>query len=133
LKDCCCKECTESKDSILGSIEGFPQGVRAIIFPKGLEDFSIKIKRASALKCQKEAQRCCLLVDNFCEGVLVHFEGVVKEALDSHNSPWRIHEVPEAIRSCRGAGELRQVFSKCKLRRNQTMGSKSTMVVGSLT
>jgi hypothetical protein len=48
--------------------EEFPQGVLAGIFPKGLEDFSIKLrrdrifeaveemlKRSSALKCRKEA------------------------------------------------------------------------------
>jgi len=52
------------------------QGVCAGIFPKGLEDFSIKLKRdrifefveeklkrTSTLKCQKEAHRHCLLVD----------------------------------------------------------------------
>jgi hypothetical protein len=63
---------------------------------------------------------------------LVHFVGVVKEELDGRNSPWRIREIPRAVRSCRGAGKLRQVFFKCKLRRNWTVGSKSTRVVGSL-
>jgi hypothetical protein len=63
---------------------------------------------------------------------LVHFVGVVKEELDGRNSPWRIHEVPRAVRSCRGAGKLRQVFFKCKLRRNRTIGSKSTRAIGSL-
>jgi hypothetical protein len=63
---------------------------------------------------------------------LVHFVGVVKEELDGRNSPWRIHEVPRVARSCRGAGKLRQVFFKCKLRRNQTVGSESTRVAGSL-
>jgi hypothetical protein len=33
---------------------------------------------------------------------LVHFTGVVKEALDGQNSPWRIHEVSRAVRSYRG-------------------------------
>jgi hypothetical protein len=51
-------------------------------------------------------------VDKFLEGILVHFTGVVKEALDGWNSPWRIHEVLRAVRSCRGAGELQQAFSK---------------------
>jgi hypothetical protein len=32
----------------------------------------------------------------------VHFAGVVKEESDGRNSPWRIHEVPRAVRSCRG-------------------------------
>ena len=65
------RECTESKNSNTWSVfEEVPQGVYTIIFPRGLEDFSIKLrrdrvfefveeklKRASALKCQKEAQR----------------------------------------------------------------------------
>jgi hypothetical protein len=38
---------------------------------------------------------------------LVHFAGVVKEALDGQNSPRGIHEVLRVVRSCRGAGELR--------------------------
>jgi hypothetical protein len=38
---------------------------------------------------------------------LVHFVGVVKEELDGRNSPWRIREVPRAVRSCRGVGRLR--------------------------
>jgi hypothetical protein len=38
---------------------------------------------------------------------LVHFTGVVKEESDGQNSPWRIREVLEAVRSCRGVGELR--------------------------
>jgi hypothetical protein len=37
----------------------------------------------------------------------VHFVGIVKEELDGRNSPWRIREVPRAVRSCRGAEELR--------------------------
>jgi hypothetical protein len=63
---------------------------------------------------------------------LDHFVGVVKEELDCPNSLWRIREVPRVVRSCRGAGKLRQVFLKCKLRRNRTVGSKSTRAVGSL-
>jgi hypothetical protein len=63
---------------------------------------------------------------------VVHLVGVVKEELDSQNSPWRIHEIPRAVRSCRGAGKLRQAFFKCKLKRDWTVGSKSTRVVGSL-
>jgi hypothetical protein len=47
-----------------------------------------------------------LLVDMFCEGILVHFIGVVKEALDGQNSPWRIREVFEVVRSCRGARRI---------------------------
>ena len=65
--------------------------MRTGIFPKGLEDFSIKLrrdrifeaieenlKRASALKFWKEAHRHCLLVDKFHEGVLVHFTRVLR-------------------------------------------------------
>jgi hypothetical protein len=63
---------------------------------------------------------------------IVHLKGVVKEKLGGRNSSWRIHEIPRAVRSCRGAGKLRQVFFKCKLRRDWTVGSKSTGVVGSL-
>jgi hypothetical protein len=69
---------------------------------------------------------------SFVKDILVHFTEVVKEALDGRNSLWRIREVPRAVRSCRGAGELRQEFFKCKLGRNQTVGSKPTRAVGSL-
>jgi hypothetical protein len=52
----------ESAQSQRGSnnwsvFEEVSQGVHAGIFPKGLEDFSIKIKRASVLKCWKKTQR----------------------------------------------------------------------------
>jgi hypothetical protein len=60
---------------------------------------------------------------------LVHSIGVVKEELDGRNSPWRIHEIPRAVRSCRGVGRLRKVFFKCKLIRPRNW---STRVVGSL-
>jgi hypothetical protein len=63
---------------------------------------------------------------------LVHFAGIVKKELDGRNSPWRIREVSRAVRSCRGAGKLRKVFFKCKLRRDWTVVSKSTGVVGSV-
>jgi hypothetical protein len=63
---------------------------------------------------------------------LDHFVGVVKEELDCPNSLWRIHEVPRVVRSCRGAGKLRKVFFKCKLKRNRTIGSKPTRAVGAL-
>jgi hypothetical protein len=71
LKDYCHRECAESKRSkYLEVFEEVSEGVRAEIFPKGLEDFSIKLrrdrifeaveeklKRASALKSCKKAQR----------------------------------------------------------------------------
>ena len=70
LKKFCRKECAESKRfKYLEVFEEFPQGARVEIFPKRLEDFSIKfrrdrifdaveekLKRASALECHKEAQ-----------------------------------------------------------------------------
>jgi hypothetical protein len=71
-------------------------------------------------------------VDKFHEAIFVHFVGVVKEASDGHNSPWRIHKVSRAVRSYRGAGELQQAFFKCKLRRNQVVGSKPIRAIGSL-
>jgi hypothetical protein len=66
------RECTESKNSNTWSVfEEVLQGVCAGNFPKGLKDFSIKLrrdrvfkvveenlKRASALKYCKKAQRC---------------------------------------------------------------------------
>jgi hypothetical protein len=66
------KECTESKNSNTWSVfEEVSQGVGTGIFPKGLEDFSIKLrrdrifkvveeklKRASALKYWKKVQQC---------------------------------------------------------------------------
>jgi hypothetical protein len=64
------------------------------------------LRRVSALKCRKEAQRRCLLVDKFREGVLVHFVGVVKDALDDRNPPWRIWEVSEAVKSCKKSREV---------------------------
>jgi hypothetical protein len=69
------RECTESKNSNTWSVfEEVPHGVHAGNFPKGLEDFSIKLrrdrvfevvkeklKRASALKYCKKAQRRCFV------------------------------------------------------------------------
>jgi hypothetical protein len=81
-----------------------------------------KLRRVSALKCRKEVQRRCFLVDKFREGVLVHFVGVVKDELDGRNPPWRIREVPVAIRSCRGAGKLRKAFFKCKAQKKLDSG-----------
>jgi hypothetical protein len=63
---------------------------------------------------------------------IVHLVGVVKEELDDRNSPWRICEILRAVRSCRGVGKLQKEFFKCNLRRDWTIGSKSTGVVGSL-
>jgi hypothetical protein len=71
LKDCCHRGCIESnKSKYLEVFEELPQGVRIGIFPKGIEDFSIKLRRdrifesieenlnrASALKYQKNAQQ----------------------------------------------------------------------------
>jgi hypothetical protein len=71
-------------------------------------------------------------VDKFHEGILVHFIGVVKEASDGHNSPWRIREVSRAVRYYRGEGELKQEFFKCKLRRNWAVVSEPIRAVGSL-
>jgi hypothetical protein len=46
LKDCCRRESAESKRlKYLEVFEEVPQGVRAGIFPKGLEYFSIKLRR----------------------------------------------------------------------------------------
>jgi hypothetical protein len=67
------RECTESKNSNTWSVfEEVSQGVHAKFFPKGLEDFSIKLKRdrvfkvvkeklkrASTLKYCKKVQRRC--------------------------------------------------------------------------
>jgi hypothetical protein len=72
LKDCCCRGCTESKRfKYLEVFEELMQGVRVGIFPKGLEDILIKLKRdrifeaveenlkrASALKYRKKVQQC---------------------------------------------------------------------------
>jgi hypothetical protein len=55
-----------------------------------------------------------------------HFPEITKEEIDGRSSPWRIHEVPEAIRSHRGARRLWCVFSKCKYRENRAVGSRPT-------
>jgi hypothetical protein len=63
----------------------------------------------------------------------VHFAEIVKEEIDGRNSPWRIREVLEAVRSCRGTGKLRQEFSKCKSQENRTIGFEPIRVIGSPT
>jgi hypothetical protein len=55
LKDCCRRECTESKRfKYLEVFEELPQGVRARIFPKGLEDFSTKFRRDRIFEVDEE-------------------------------------------------------------------------------
>jgi hypothetical protein len=101
------QECTESKDSILGSIGKLPQGVRAGVFLKTrvVEKSS---KEFSALKYWKRRNNLVSLADKFCERYFIHFAKIVKEEFDGQNPPWRIREVPKAVRSHRGARELRQ-------------------------
>jgi len=72
-KDCYCGGCTESKSSILGSIEELPQGVRARIFPKGLGNFSIKLKRASAWSIGRRHSEGVLQEDKFRKRTLCLF------------------------------------------------------------
>jgi hypothetical protein len=36
----------------------------------------------------------------------VHFAEIIKEEFDGRNSPWRIHEILETVRSCRGERRL---------------------------
>jgi hypothetical protein len=55
LKDCCRRESTELKRfKYLEVFEEVPQGVHAGILPKGLEDFSIKLRRDSIFKAVEE-------------------------------------------------------------------------------
>jgi len=54
-KDCVHRECTESKNSILGSIEELSQGVRAGVFLK-TRVVEEKIRKFSALKYWEKAQ-----------------------------------------------------------------------------
>jgi hypothetical protein len=52
------KECTDSKNSNTWSVfEEVPQGVHAGIFPKGLEDFSIKLRRDRIIEAIEEKLR----------------------------------------------------------------------------
>jgi hypothetical protein len=55
-RNCCRRECTESKNSILGSIEEFLQRVRAGVFLK-TRVVEENIRKFSALKHWKKAQR----------------------------------------------------------------------------
>jgi hypothetical protein len=112
-----------------------PQGVRTGIFSKGLEDFSIKLRRFSTLKHSK-GRRCkvtCKKI-NSIRGYCVHFVGVVKEALDGRNSPRGIHEVSRTVRSCRGARRFTgSVFFCLILGENRAVGSEPTGAIRSLT
>jgi hypothetical protein len=54
-KDCYHRECIESKRfKYLEVFEELSQGVRAGIFPKELEDFSIKLRRDRIFKVVEE-------------------------------------------------------------------------------
>jgi hypothetical protein len=46
---------------------------------------------------------------------------VLKGRTNDRNSLWRIREVPWAVISHRGAGELQQVFPRFKFRRGRTV------------
>jgi hypothetical protein len=91
------KECIESKNSNTWSVfEEVPQGVHIGIFPKGLEDFSIKLKRDRIFEAVEENLRRFSTLKHSRGGVAkllagryvpvkeyrVHFARVVKEALD---------------------------------------------------
>jgi hypothetical protein len=87
LKDCCHRECVESKRfKYWVYLKKCHKECMQEIFPKGLEDFSIKLrrdrvfevveeklKRVSALKYWKKAQQCWLQEDKFREGTLCSF------------------------------------------------------------
>jgi hypothetical protein len=60
----------------------------------------------------------------------VHFAEITKEEIDGRSSPWRIHEVPEAVRSCRGARRLRKHSSSVKLGRNRSLDHSRNRVSG---
>jgi hypothetical protein len=64
---------------------------------------------------------------------LVHFAGVVKEALDGRNSLRGIPKVLRAIGLCRGAGSYGKPIFKFKFKGNRAIGSKLVRVIGSLT
>jgi hypothetical protein len=75
LKDCCHREYTEYKNSNTWSVfEEVLQGMRARIFPKELEDFSIKLRRDRIFEAVEEnlgrfstlkhsKGRCCKVVE----------------------------------------------------------------------
>jgi hypothetical protein len=105
-KDCCRRECTESKNSILGSIEELPQGVCAGVFFK-TRVVEEKLKNNLCLKTLKGGAAISFHGwTSFAKEHFVHFAGIVKEEFDSRNSPWRIHKVPRTIRSYRGVRKL---------------------------
>jgi hypothetical protein len=93
--------------------EELPQGVRAGVFFKLRRDIFrrlevvVKAQKFSALKYWKKAQRIVLQEDKFRKRTLCSFRRNRQGGIDGRNSPWRIHEVREAVRSCRGAGKLR--------------------------
>jgi hypothetical protein len=51
----------------------------------------------------------------------VHLTEITKEEIDSRSSPWRIHEVPEAVRYFIGARRLQKHSSSVKLGRNRSL------------
>ena len=52
----------------------------------------------------------------------VHFTEITKEEFDGRSSPCRIHEVPEAVKSHKGAMRLWCVFSKSKYQEHRAIG-----------
>jgi hypothetical protein len=105
VKDCCCKVSAQSlKFQILESIQELPQGVRAGVFLK--TRVMEKAQRNLCLKHWKEAQQLWFVGGQVFVKILVHFAENIKEEFDGQNPPWRIREVPEIIRSRRGARRL---------------------------
>jgi hypothetical protein len=71
---------------------------------------------------------------SFVREHFVHFVGIIKEEFDGRNPPWRIHEVSEAVKSCKGARKLWWVFFlRSSSWENRVIRSESTGVVRSLT
>jgi hypothetical protein len=106
VKDCCCKVSAQSlKFQILESIQELPQGVHAGVFLK-----TRVMEKAQRNLCLKTLEGGTTTLfcwwTSFREEHFVHFAEIIKEEFDGQNPPWRIHEVPEAVRSCRGAGRL---------------------------
>jgi hypothetical protein len=60
----------------------------------------------------------------------VRLTEVTKEEIDGRSSLWRIHEVPEVIRSCIGVRKLQKHSSSVKLGRNQLLDHSWNQVLG---
>jgi hypothetical protein len=123
LKDCCRRECTESKNSILGSIEELSQGVRAGVFLK-TRVVEEKLRKFSALKHWKKAQRYRFAGGQVLRKIILFIsQEITKEEIDRSEFSVENSRGSRTVRSLQRSREV-------TVGRNRTVGSLAEFISG---